>query len=421
MLASDPGAHHIELAEIRPFLLSVPTRGRMVGVMAVEGLLQDLLDSRHAIAERVVSRIRSEMPSFEAVPREEHVESVAAALELLVRARMENPEASIEDSSEQLSELGERRSRQGVPVDDLLRSWRIGIEEATAHARLAAEGIDAQPAELFDLFQESFGLADGAMVSVADGHKGDSGPADPGIERRTAFVQGALLGTLSTDELHSGFASMHLDPLVPYQAFRARGDDPGDLEALEAALEIDPVRSQPIGVAAVLENELTGFCSQPPQRGALTLIALGPEVAVAELPSSYRAAGRVLAAAETFGMLGVHDLTSAGLHAAVIEDAELGDALAELLVDPVRAQSGGEEVLASVREWLASGMRVDPAAERLFIHPNTVRYRLRRYEALTGAELAETEDAFRVWWVLQRDLALKGSQTDGDAVPTPPE
>lgn len=390
--------------------------------MAVEGLLQDLLDSRHAIAERVVERVRSEMPSFEAVPRDEHLESVAAALELVVRARMENPKASLEGGSEQLWEMGERRARQGVPVDDLLRSWRIGIEETTAHARVAAEGIGAQPDELFDLFQESFGMADGAMVSVADGHKRDPGPADAGVERRTAFVQGALLGTLQTEDLHSGFASMNLDPLVSYQAFRARGDDPGDLEALEAALEIDLAGSQPIGVVAVLENELAGFCSRPLARGVLPLIAVGPEVPVAELPSSYRAAGRVLAAAETFGMLGVHDLTSAGLHAAVIEDAELGDALHGLLVAPVRSQAGGEDVIASVREWLAAGMRVDPAAERLFVHPNTVRYRLRRYEELTGAELAETEDAFRVWWVLQRDLAISGSQSaqEGAAGPASP-
>jgi hypothetical protein len=62
-------------------------------------------------------------------------------------------------------------------------------------------------------------------------------------------------------------------------------------------------------------------------------------------------------------------------------------------------------------------MRVDPAAERLFVHPNTVRYRLRRYEEITGAELAETEDAFRVWWVLQRDLAISGSQAAQVALP----
>lgn len=383
--------------------------------MAVESVLQNLLDARVMLAKRVVTRVRSEMPSFEAVPIEEHRESVATALEILVRARMENPQASFEESSEELQRMGERRARQGVPVEDLLRSWRIGIEEATAHAREAATGTDARPAELFDLFQEAFGIADEAMVSVAGGHRRDPGTADPEAERRESLIRGALLGTLPAEDLRSGFASLDLDPLVPYQVFRARGDDAGDLDTLETALEADPVRSQRVGVAALLERELTGFCSQPPPRGALPLIALGPAVAVADLPASYRAAGRVLAAAETFGLLGVHDLTSAGLYATVIEDAELGDAFSKLLIEPVRDQAGGEEILVSVREWLAAGMRVDPAAERLFVHPNTVRYRLRRYQELTGAELAETEDAFRVWWALQRHLALAGSQSAADA------
>ena len=48
-------------------------------------------------------------------------------------------------------------------------------------------------------------------------------------------------------------------------------------------------------------------------------------------------------------------------------------------------------------------MRVEPAAERLFVHPNTVRYRLRRYEEMTGTDMSITEEAFRVWWALRRD------------------
>ncbi len=36
-------------------------------------------------------------------------------------------------------------------------------------------------------------------------------------------------------------------------------------------------------------------------------------------------------------------------------------------------------------------------------HPGWSRHRLKRYEELTGADLAETEDAFCVWWALQRE------------------
>jgi hypothetical protein len=63
-------------------------------------------------------------------------------------------------------------------------------------------------------------------------------------------------------------------------------------------------------------------------------------------------------------------------------------------------------------------MRTDPAAERLFVHPNTVRYRLRRYEELTGVDLRETEDAFRVWWALHREELMAPDAGD-DGMPAP--
>ena len=73
-------------------------------------------------------------------------------------------------------------------------------------------------------------------------------------------------------------------------------------------------------MAAVrFERELAGFTIDEPPRGGLEVIAVGPPAAAGELAVSYRVAGRVLAAAETFGLVGVQDLATAGLHTAVIE------------------------------------------------------------------------------------------------------
>jgi DNA-binding PucR family transcriptional regulator len=47
-------------------------------------------------------------------------------------------------------------------------------------------------------------------------------------------------------------------------------------------------------------------------------------------------------------------------------------------------------------------MHVERAAERLFVHPNTLRYRLARYEELTGTNLRDPLAAFEVWWALRR-------------------
>lgn len=373
--------------------------------MSVERLLGDLLAERRAIAERVVHRVREEIPSFAGVPVDEQIAGVEAALELIVRARLEGPQPRFEREADLLRELGERRARQGVPVDDLLRAWRIGIDEATGRARELAERSDATPAELFDLLQDAFGLTDEAMVSIAGGHRHAPEQATPEDGRQALVAEGALLGRLSPEELHSGFVALDLDPLVPYRAFRARHTAEADAARVARLLSPNGSAAPRTGVAAVIESEIAGFSREPLERGEVPLVAVGPPVLAAELPSSYRAAGRVLAAAETFGLAGVHDLASAGLHASVIEDPELGDALVERLVTPVGAAQGGAELLATVGEWLAAGRKVDPAAARLHVHANTVRYRLARYEELTGADLSETEDTFRVWWALQRARA----------------
>jgi DNA-binding PucR family transcriptional regulator len=35
------------------------------------------------------------------------------------------------------------------------------------------------------------------------------------------------------------------------------------------------------------------------------------------------------------------------------------------------------------------------------VHPNTIRYRLTRFRALTGADLSSTDTLVEVWWALE--------------------
>ncbi|MGH3552517.1 MAG: hypothetical protein ACRDT5_07970 [Mycobacterium sp.] len=43
----------------------------------------------------------------------------------------------------ELAAIGEARAQQGVPVDDMLRAWRIGVEVVIGYAREAGQ----QPAQ----------------------------------------------------------------------------------------------------------------------------------------------------------------------------------------------------------------------------------------------------------------------------------
>ena len=92
------------------------------------------------------------------------------------------------------------------------------------------------------------------------------------------------------------------------------------------------------------------------------------------------------------------------------ERALAGDPLARTALEKVsaRLQAAGGEVLETVRAVLSSGGNLEASARALFVHPNTVRYRLRRAAELTGFSATDPRGS----WTLQVALAL--AQLDHD-------
>jgi len=73
---------------------------------------------------------------------------------------------------------------------------------------------------------------------------------------------------------------------------------------------------------------------------------------------------------------------------------------------PLRRAGGG--VLETVRAVLASGGNLEASARAIFVHPNTVRYRLKRAAELTGLSATDPRGS----WTLQVALALAALDTD---------
>lgn len=83
------------------------------------------------------------------------------------------------------------------------------------------------------------------------------------------------------------------------------------------------------------------------------------------------------------------------------------EALREQVSRPLEAAGG--EVLETVRAVLASGGNLEASARAIFVHPNTVRYRLRRAAELTGLSATDPRGS----WTLQVALALARLEGDG--------
>jgi purine catabolism regulator len=78
---------------------------------------------------------------------------------------------------------------------------------------------------------------------------------------------------------------------------------------------------------------------------------------------------------------------------------ELGRAVLAPLLD-YDDQCGGD-LVATLRAYLEEDASVARVAARLFLHRNTVRYRLEQIERLTGRRLTSTQDRVQLWLALQ--------------------
>ena len=77
-------------------------------------------------------------------------------------------------------------------------------------------------------------------------------------------------------------------------------------------------------------------------------------------------------------------------------------ALAELSAMTERLAESGQLVLDTVRAYLGTGGSLEATAREVFVHPNTVRYRLRRAAQDSGVQPTTP----RGGWTLQIALAF---------------
>ncbi|MER6121905.1 helix-turn-helix domain-containing protein [Streptomyces sp. NPDC001795] len=128
---------------------------------------------------------------------------------------------------------------------------------------------------------------------------------------------------------------------------------------------------------------------------------LGPPTDLAGVHRSFRAAGRMPAAACAYGLRGVYDLSDLSWRVAVVAEPELAELLLDRYLRPQEAEGEfGALIEESVRGYLERGRRIREVARSAHVHVHTVRYRLRRFEELTGASLDAPETVVELRWAL---------------------
>ncbi|WP_320671170.1 PucR family transcriptional regulator [Patulibacter defluvii] len=333
------------------------------------------------VVANAARRAKRELPEYERIDEREIAAGIAADLARGMAAMVEGRPLT-DDERAAMGTIGDTRARQRVPMEAMLRVYRFTIDEI--FSLLWEESRDGRldHGQVLGLMRDVWRYADPMMdVAVSSYRHRELRQTVADSQRRTALVHSVLLtpgGTSSAAALASW-----VTPGGRFVALRARHPD-GD--ARELLLDLQVPGALEDAAVAPYEDDIVGFAAARPTivPAPGVVIGVGPAVALGDLPRSFAIASRVVKTAAAFGRSGVLALADLPLEALALADA---DVAGELLARYVAPLAGAGEVLDTVRAYLAHDLAVEPTARALFVHANTVRNRLHRYEQATGASL----------------------------------
>ncbi|AJF63492.1 PucR family transcriptional regulator [Streptomyces vietnamensis] len=331
-----------------------------------------------------------ELPAYRVLDEEETVRELLAVMETALAALAEG-RAPTDRERVEFSDFGARRADQGVPLEPLLEAFRLTSRHAF-DALYAAAGAYGEFAVALALTRDFWLCCDHVSTAVIDGHRQrETERLRGGEEQRALLLRQLLSGELPPEWLPTATRLLGLDPGKEYPAFHAVSA-PGLADMLRehaAALLVEPASGHVVGLV------------EPGRLSSLRVpVGLGRALPVARAHESYRQARRAGELAAAFGLRRPVTDGELPLHAAVLALPDTG----EQLVDRCFGHTSGSRratLIRTVDAYLAADANAEAAAAALYVHPNTLRYRLRTFARVTGLDLGRSEDAMRVWWALR--------------------
>ena len=384
-----------------------PTTQMQTGVLdaqVAEALRSHLVE----VADRVVLAIIDEVPSYAGALTGRMGEVIRNAVQLalggfLTLATRQDDNAPRAPAIEGAYQLGRGEARSGRTVEALLAAYRVGARTSWRDMADAAvdAGIDA--GQLARFAELVFAYIDELSAASVAGHTDELESSGRVRQRNLERLARALLTGAPADAVNAA-------------AERADWEAPGALTAVvlpesqvsHALTALDPRTLQPTddvpglpeGHASLLVPSTGSATARRTMLRALrgTDAVVGPSVSWLEVAASHRRALRCTA-------LGVDGLVDSDDHLASLllaADAEARADLRARVLAPLAdlRPSTAEKLTDTLRSWLLHHGRRDAVAEELFVHPQTVRYRVGQLREIYGDRLEDPT------FVLDATLAL---------------
>ena len=297
---------------------------------------------------------------------------------------------------------GDRRAAQGLPLDDVLRSFRLGgrliwealIEEA-AHAA-------HEPAGLLELGSRVWQVVDHTSAQVAAAyHATERRLVREDEQRKVALWEGLLTG-LAKDPAFTFEAARILELPEDGEYVVVVADLPaGAADVTHGLADVLAERRLPcawyrrgdvlVGLVSLDGRDAAEVPEALRGRAGLAAGVSLPVPGLARTETGFRQATLALRTVPA-GSAAVVTLEERIPEALLVDSPALARRLVELWLGPLLALPDGESrlLLATLQHWVACAGSPVRTAEAAHCHRNTVLNRIHRIELLTGRDLSST-------------------------------
>lgn len=356
----------------------------------------DLRASLPQVADRTVSAITEEVPSYSEAFTGPMGETIRGAVELALggflslaersRGAEQSPGATAADGAYQ---LGRGEARSGRSVDALLSAYRIGARVAWREmsTTAVAAGLDAENVGRFA--ELVFAYIDELSAASVAGHGDELETTGRVRQRLLERLAAQLLAGADAETVEQ--SAQEADWPVPTTLTAVLIAD-SQVRAVLASLPAETLHAaEPIEVPG--EDGSLGVLLVPDahdHRRAALLRSLEHRAAVAGPARPWPTVADSLERAVRVRALGRGPDSEAHLAELVLsaDPVALADLRARALAPLLELRAGSaEKLVETLRSWLLHQGRRDAVAADLFVHAQTVRYRMTQLRELLGERL----------------------------------
>jgi DNA-binding PucR family transcriptional regulator len=355
------------------------------------------------MAERAVAAITAEVPAYTDAFSgrmghniENAVQtSLGAFLRLATRDQGSDPGPPLSPALEGAYELGRGEARNGRSIDALLSAYRVGAREAWRGLSETAVGAGMSAAMIARFAALVFAFIDQLSASSASGHTDEQATAGRVRQRYLDQLTEQLLAGESPEVLLASAERANWKTprtltavLLPIDQTRglAAQLNPGTLQISDGLPELDPSESWAVALIPDADGRH--------RKALLAVLAdrqaiVGPSRPWRAVHASYRRVVRARALTTTSE--GALDTDEHLVEILLGADPEAAEDLRRRALAPLaalRPNSAGR-LAETLRSWLLHQGQREAVAADLFVHPQTVRYRMNQLRELYGERLSD--------------------------------